>query len=49
MGAQFDTKHIIMKKAQEDYEKRIIKAYGELVDEQQGKDEILMREAEVVE
>ncbi len=36
-------------KAQEDYEKRIIEAYGELVDEQHGKDEILMTEADVVE
>lgn len=36
-------------KAREDYEKRIIEAYGELVDEQHGKDEILMAEAEVVE
>uniref|UniRef100_A0A6M3JGI9 Uncharacterized protein n=1 Tax=viral metagenome TaxID=1070528 RepID=A0A6M3JGI9_9ZZZZ len=36
-------------KAREDYEKRIIEAYGELVDEQHGKDEILMTEAEVVE
>ena len=35
------------KKAQEDYEKRIIEAYGELVDEQNGKDEILMTEAVV--
>ena len=36
-------------KAKEDYESRIIKAYGELVDEQHGNDEILMTEAEVVE
>ncbi len=36
-------------KAQEDYEKRIIEAYGELVDEQHGKDEILMTEADVIE
>lgn len=36
-------------KAQKDYEKRIIEAYGELVDEQHGKDEILMTEAVVVE
>ncbi len=36
-------------KAREDYEKRIIQAYGELVDRQEGKDEILMEEAEVVE
>lgn len=36
-------------KAKEDYEKRIIEAYGELVDEQHGKEEILMTEAEVVE
>lgn len=36
-------------KARKDYEKRIIEAYGELVDEQHGKDEILMAEAEVVE
>lgn len=34
-------------KAKEDYEKRIIKAYGELVDEQHGDDEILMDEAVV--
>lgn len=36
-------------KAKEDYESRIIKAYGELVDEQHGNDEILMTKAEVVE
>jgi len=36
-------------KAKEDYEARIIKAYGELVDEQHGNEEILMTEAEVVE
>lgn len=36
-------------KAREDYEKRIIKAYGELVDEQHGDDEIMMEETEVVE
>lgn len=39
--------HRNQKKAQEDYEKRIIDAYGELVDEQHGKEEILMTEAEV--
>jgi len=36
-------------KAIEDYEKRINEAYGEFVEEQHGKDEILMTEAEVVE
>lgn len=36
-------------KAKEEYEKRIIEAYGELVDEQHGDDEIMMIEAEVVE
>jgi hypothetical protein len=41
--------HRNKKKAKEDYEKRIIDAYGELVDEQHGKEEILMTEAEVVE
>lgn len=41
--------HRNQKKAQEDYEKRIIDAYGELVDEQHGKEEILMTEAEVIE
>lgn len=41
--------HKSQDKAQKDYEKRIIEAYGELVDEQHGKDEILMTEAEVVE
>lgn len=41
--------HRSQDKAREDYEKRIIEAYGSLVDEQHGKDEILMEEAEVVE
>ncbi len=41
--------HRNVEKAIEDYEKRINKAYGELVDEQHGNEEILMTEAEVVE
>lgn len=41
--------HRFKDKAREDYEKRIIEAYGELVDEQHGNEEILMTEAEVVE
>ncbi len=36
-------------KAREDYEKRIIEAYGSLVDEQHGNDEIIMDEAVVIE
>ena len=41
--------HRFKNTAREDYEARIIKAYGELVDEQHGDDEILMTEAEMVE
>lgn len=36
-------------KANEDYQKRVIEAYGELVDEQEGDDEIRLYEAEVIE
>jgi hypothetical protein len=39
--------HTDKKIAQADYEGRIIAAYGELVDEQYGKDEILFEEAQV--
>ncbi len=39
--------HTDRKIAQADYEGRIIAAYGELVDEQNGKDEILFEEAQV--
>jgi len=35
--------------ARKDYEARIIKAYGNLVDEQHGDDEIMMMEAELIE
>jgi len=42
------TVHRSQDKAQKDYEESIILAYGELVDEQHGKDEILMTEADVV-
>jgi len=43
------TVHRSQDKAQKDYEESIILAYGELVDEQHGKDEILMTEADVIE
>lgn len=36
-------------KAKKDWEKRVVEAYGGLVDEQHGDNEILMMEAEVVE
>lgn len=39
--------HRSQDKAQKDYEKRIIEAYGKIVDEQHGKEEILMMEAVV--
>jgi len=39
--------HTDQKIAEADYEGRIIAAYGELVDEQYGKDEILFEESQV--